>query len=225
MEKAPPPKTPSELLDLIEKQTRPTKKRVISRILKAISFIAVLLSVLLIYRDNVLLKKLSTGQNNYPGVVSPSPAPSGYNPIITQDVSKLTHSQIRSCSTEECLFVKDETPEGFAKIRGYYFEYDADDWGIPTTCKGFIVTGGNETLIANFNDWIAKGNNINKKIDGKLVVNLSFRGVEENIQQIINSSSEAGQVELGVIRISPVGRGASTCESVIGILTAKSLSD
>lgn len=132
-----------------------------------------------------------------------------------------THTQVNTCSSEECLFINEDTPEGYAKIEGYYHEYNFDDWGTPVICKGFIVTSGSETLIANFNKNIDNGNMINKRIDGKLIVNLDLSELDSKIVNLITSSNMNNQIRLGVLRISPQGRGVSTCSSVLGILTAK----
>ena len=54
------------------------------------------------------------------------------------------------------------------------------------------------------------------------MVNIEIDRLENDIKQKITSSTISNQVELGVIRITPVGRGeASTCSSFVDVIYAK----
>jgi len=205
------------------------KQKIVILVLTVTAIITLIFSIYLLYRNNILNKQVNelmksptTGasDNKVGDVSSLTPTPNKLNNTDSQD-RNLTHKQVDSCSTDGCLFVKEDTPEGFAKIQGYFFEYEADDWGTLTTCTGLVATGGNETLIAHFNDWIESGNNLNKYIDEKLVVNIYTESLDKSTQNLIISSTINNQVELGVVRITPVGRGASTCSNVIDIVSAK----
>jgi hypothetical protein len=144
--------------------------------------------------------------------------------ITTQNVTPTltriayTHFRLEECTKNQCLFSGFEAPEGFAYLTGYYKSYKADDWGTPTTCNGFVVTGGNQILIDHFNDWINKGNGLNKRIDGNLVINLTLNKTNE---KSIKSSNANDQIKLGMIRVSPRGTGTSTCTPVVEIITVE----
>ena len=146
-----------------------------------------------------------------------NPVPEEQNINFSEE---LKYSLVDTCSAEQCLFEKEGIPEGLASLEGYYFNYEADDWGTPTTCDGFVVTNGNETLIKHFNTWIDDGNSLNKRIDGKLVVNISLENLDEETKNIIKNSNTDSNIELNVVRITPVGRSASTCSPVIDIVFA-----
>lgn len=157
---------------------------------------------------------------------SDAKAKSTPSPLLNNNEER-KYTPIGECSSESCLFEGgiDNVPEGYAKISGYYISYEADDWGTPTKCDGFIVTDGNETLINHFQAWIKQGNTLNKMINNKLVVNISLSNIDSDLQKRIKLSTKDQQVELGMLRVTPQGRGASTCSSVINILTAKSITD
>ncbi len=114
--------------------------------------------------------------------------------------------------------INKEPPENTLKIKGYYFSYEADDWGTPTTCNGFVVTDGDEKFISDTNKLIAEGNLLNKNIKGKLVVNVNIDGVENNIKTSIKKSSEKNQVELSIVKEDLGARGTSTCTSLLKIV-------
>jgi hypothetical protein len=128
-----------------------------------------------------------------------------------------------SCDIEGCLFkdVSNNAVVGFASIRGYYTEYAANDQGTQVTCKGFVVTGGNEILIKHFNDWIKQGNFLNKIIDNNLVVNINIEPLDNETKTLINGSSKNSEVVINVIREIPIPRGALSCTSVIQIISAR----
>jgi hypothetical protein len=139
--------------------------------------------------------------------------------------SEIVYKLVNSCSGDECLFENktQSAVEGFAKLKGYYHQYDSIDMEKKVVCNSIIVTGGSERLIRHFNEWIAGENTINKKDkDGNLMVNIEIDNLENDIKQKITSSTMNNQIELGVIRITPVGRGGvSTCISFVDIIYAK----
>lgn len=108
--------------------------------------------------------------------------------------------------------------ESTMKIKGYYFLYEADDWGTPTTCNGFVITGGDEKFISDTNKLIAEGNLLNKNIKGKLIVNVNIDGVEDNIKTSVEKSREKNQVELSIVKEDLGARGTSTCTSLFTIV-------
>lgn len=130
---------------------------------------------------------------------------------------------IDGCNKSGCLFEdkSNSTVIGFASLSGYYTTYSKKDWGdVDVTCDALVVTSGNTKLIGNLMAWIKQGNSINKLNDkGELVLNINLKSLSENIQQKIKSSSVSSLINLDVIRILPVGRGASACTSFVDIIT------
>ncbi len=131
------------------------------------------------------------------------------------------------CNKDECLFnspSEEGVVEGYAKLEGYIHTYEAEDYGNKVTCTSLLITGGNENLIKSFKTQIKNGNGLNKlDKDNNLLVNIGMNSVDPQIKSVIESSDINHKVELGVIRVTPQPRGASTCSSFVGVLFAKSL--
>lgn len=75
------------------------------------------------------------------------------------------------CGDYECLISDAEGVYGYARISGYYRQYDGTEWewnNAPVTCDSIIPTGGSEKLLADFENLIKMGNLLNKKIDGEI---------------------------------------------------------
>lgn len=140
-----------------------------------------------------------------------------------------TYSILSGCNGNSCLF---ESPsengvvEGFAKLQGYYNQYKSEDFGKEVICDSILVTGGNDQLINSLKNQIIEGNTVNK-IDenNNLLVNIRTDDLDPKIKLLVESSNIDHEIELGVIRITPVPRGASTCSNFVEIISAKLIMD
>jgi hypothetical protein len=130
--------------------------------------------------------------------------------------------QIERCSSNSCLFKGSSAVEGFGTIKGYYTTIDRVDWGdTNVTCEVIVVTGGSKLLIDDFYEKIENGNRINTlNHNNELLLNIN---VEDNEQgELIKNSTQEDQVELKVVRSSPLGRSVSVCYSFVDIITVNS---
>lgn len=139
--------------------------------------------------------------------------------------SQASYELTSECNGRECLFTNkgEEIVEGYASLKGYYHEYESIDWGDKKiTCSSLLITGGSQELINSFKQQIERGNTINKYDEMKnLLVNIDLSSIEMTSKQRIMASSVNSQIELGVIRKTPQGRGVSTCFSFVDILHVK----
>ena len=200
-----------------EDKKEPTKKQQAIVFLAITSFVFLALSGFLIYRNNLLKRRLNE---------VPSKAIIKDGETVSEEKPQPTHFRMsRRCSTKECLFTDGKWPEGFARVQGYYLQYEdsSSRGGLDSVCDGFVVTGGNETVIGFTNDLIESGNSVNRKIDGKLVLTISIEGLNEKMRRLITSSDQNNQIELGIMMLTPKGREVNVCEPLVGIISANSL--
>lgn len=134
------------------------------------------------------------------------------------------YNLIDSCSKKGCVFTGPEAVEGFGYFKGYYkTRKTLDYWGdVPVTCDTFVVTEGNTELVKDLKSWVDKGNSINTINEkNQLVVNISFEGLNKAEESAIKNATEKNPVQLGVIRVTPVGRGVPACTSIVDIVNVK----
>jgi hypothetical protein len=190
-------------------QSPPSKKTNFTSIILSLVVITLAATVgYLMYHNFLLTQQLNKKETTSPDIdAGPS---SGF-------------SRVDKCTKDDCLFKTDVNLEGLATIKGYYKEYEAEDWDKSMiTCHGFVVTDGNQTLIKHIEDRIKLGNKLNKIIDDKLVINLPLAKIKDtDLIKKVRESNENDEIELRVVRLSPIGKGESTCSSFIDIVTAK----
>lgn len=141
--------------------------------------------------------------------------------MLNDEIMNRAYKDLKeSCDDVECLFFDSfGTIQGYAKLQGYYQEYEADDWGQKTKCDSILVTGGSKALITAFHNLIDKGNTLNKyNADKQLLVNIEPNRVKPEFKNKILSSNINNQIEIGVILIPPPGRSVSTCYSYVNII-------
>lgn len=179
------------------------------------------------YRDSLTVNKNENLQiiPTIINVVTISPTTRNQKQENNKNDNLNSYKRIGECRKEECLFENSEAVEGYGKIKGYYREYEATDWGdTQVKCSAIITTGGSKELIDSLTSWIKKGNGVNKINDsGELMINIEMSDFDLNLKQQIISSSQDNQLEFSVIRRSPRAMGASTCTSFIDILSINKL--
>lgn len=134
--------------------------------------------------------------------------------------------QEQRCNKQECLFKSGEDLVGFASLQGYYKKYDGTKWewgNQQVSCDSLVTTGGSEKLINEFKKSIESGNTLNKIIDDELLININLSNLTSTEKALIEQSSPTNPVEIGVIRELQAGRGVSTCYSLFGIISVKSI--
>lgn len=102
-------------------------------------------------------------------------------------------------------------------LKGYFMNYEYEDWGEMAVCDGFVTIDGTESIIEEFRNSIRDGNTINKILDNQLVVNLDISGLNEEQLNLLKSSSSDSPVEVSARKRILRDMGASTCFSFIEI--------
>lgn len=155
---------------------------------------------------------------NTAGSSNPATARTRLTPSATPPIPQ---AEPVDCTMLECLKSDNDGAYGYAMLTGYYRQYDATQWEwntVQTTCDSIVPTGGSQTLISDFEHLITIGNTLNKKIDGKLHINIRLSDLTNAEKTLLQQSSEDRPVRLYVVRPVPPRRGASPCDSLLTIL-------
>lgn len=124
------------------------------------------------------------------------------------------------CSSESCLYRSDSGLEGYGKLKGYYVNYQAVDWGEEkVVCSALLITGGTKELTNDFKENIRRGNTLNKlSRNNELLVNIDLDKMDKGIKEKVLTSKPGQEVKLDVIRRFEDGMSVSTCYSLIDII-------
>ena len=129
--------------------------------------------------------------------------------------------RIEFCDGKQCLFTGPDAVEGLGTLTGYFTTYTKSDWGDgEITCDALYVLDGSKPLVDNLISWVVdEGNNVNRvSDDNHLILNLELAALTPQEQAKIKASSATSPLSLTVVRGTPIGRGAGSCESFVEIL-------